>query len=96
MKKRGDTTTDASEIRDKVIGAVIGMIRETKGRCITFKTTDIAKRLGLKKYPVVCRAIHEALTSIGGVKIWRDSRNRGRVYMITDDSPLWEIAKSLR
>ncbi|HDI75478.1 MAG: hypothetical protein DRJ98_04860 [Thermoprotei archaeon] len=77
-----------------VIEALILMISKARGTCVSFESVDIAKLAGLPINAYVLYSIKKVLYRLmkaGMVRRLR--RRRGRIFVISKDSPLWEACK---
>ena len=89
------------EIRRLVRNAIIQMIIEARGTCVTFTPKKIAKRARLSTKPVMLSVIRHAIEELRekGVRLWNERQHGGgRIYryIVTCDSPLWQEAKMIK
>ncbi|MCD6509205.1 MAG: hypothetical protein J7L11_02280 [Thermoprotei archaeon] len=86
-----------SNVEEVALRALIELIANTKGSCMTFTPKKVAIQAGLDTKPVtltVVKYVLEKLRKEGLVKVWRSSRRMR--YMVTKESPLWQEAKKLK
>ncbi|RLF25087.1 MAG: hypothetical protein DRN15_00045 [Thermoprotei archaeon] len=85
------------DLEQLTIRALVSMIRETKGTCITVTPKKVALKAGLDAKPItltVVRYVLDRLLELGWLRVWKTSRRIK--YIITKESPLWTEAKSAR
>ncbi|MEM1508992.1 MAG: hypothetical protein QXN22_04190 [Thermofilaceae archaeon] len=91
-----DIYRDYDELQQAVLEALLKLIKATKGSMLTFNAKKLAVVAGLPTHPVVLTLIKdvvEQLQAKGFVQRISQS-SHGVKYAITQDSPLWVIAKS--
>jgi len=83
-------------IEDVIYRAILEMIANARGSCVTFTCKKVAKRARLDTKPVtltVVRYVIDKLLEEGMVEYW--SRGRRTKFIVHSTSPLWSIAKGL-
>lgn len=89
--------TKMYNIEELVEKAVLLMIRNTRGQCLTFTPKKVAKFAKLDTKPVtlsVVRWVIENRLTPHGIRIYKRS-SHGVKYIVDSTSPLWNKAKSL-
>ncbi len=85
-----------ANIEEIALRALMELIMNTKGSCLTFTPKKVAIKAGLDTKPVtltVVKYVIEKLREKGLVEIWSSSRRMR--YIITRESPLWQEAKKM-
>ncbi|RLE82321.1 MAG: hypothetical protein DRJ51_01580 [Thermoprotei archaeon] len=87
---------DYEKLRLTVISILVDLIRRSRGTCITFTGKKIAILAGLSPQPVLLTVVKSILEELRRERlISRYSRSsHGIKYIITRDSPLWQVVKS--
>jgi len=85
------------ELKKSVLGALMSIIRRTKGNCVTFTSKKIAITAGLPPTPVLLTVIRDILEGLheDGLISRYSKGSHGVKYMITRNSPLWQWAKTV-
>lgn len=81
-----------------VVDALMQMIRETKGNCLTFYPKKVAMKAGLSTKPVTLSVVNYFLKELEKEGLIERYKMRGakRVYyIIYSSSPLWKKAKGM-
>jgi len=85
-----------NDIKIAVMSAIAELVLRAKGSCVTFTSKKIAQISGLPTQPVLLTIIRDILENLQneGLIIRYSKTSHGIKYMITKDSPLWNLISS--
>lgn len=91
-----DIYRDYDELQQVVLEALFKLIRATKGSMLTFNAKKLAVVASLPTHPVVLTLIKDVIERLRarGLVQKISQSSHGVKYAITQDSPLWTMAKS--
>ncbi|RLE66189.1 MAG: hypothetical protein DRJ47_03015 [Thermoprotei archaeon] len=88
--------SDYEKLRITVISILIDLIKRSRGTCVTFTGKKIVLMAGFPPQPVLLTVVKSILEELRQEKLieYYSRSSHGVKYIVTRDSPLWQVIKN--